>query len=135
MTPHLSLMGEVEALAAAFERAVALDGLTGQQCLMILRLGDRRLAMKDLDGDVYYGTNVSYNVYRMVDRGLVLVDPDPEDRRRTIVSLTRRGRALCDRIAARAKELEPPGDGSIWTPDFFDLARSAIRRLRRAVER
>jgi DNA-binding MarR family transcriptional regulator len=63
---------------------------------------------------------VSKLLERMAHRGLVRREPDPEDRRRIVVSLTPRGRALAGPLieAARQHEravLEPFGAGNSAT--------------------
>ena len=66
---------------------------------------------------------------RMVDAGLVERRPDPDDRRGTLVGLTRRGRSLIDRAVAAHAAVEEELLRSLSAAGRRDLDRSLTALL------
>ncbi len=62
------------------------------QSLVLYNIGERKLSIGDLTAYGYYlGSNVSYNLRKLVENGYVLQVPSPNDRRSSNVSLTEKG--------------------------------------------
>ena len=77
--------------------------------------------------------NVTSVVDRLVERGLVRREPDPEDGRATIVLLTEEGKRLVRAIAAAAGErLQSALDG--LQPDELESLETGLRALVREMD-
>ena len=102
MTLEDQLYDFVYAYDAAFERAASPAGLSGAQaCLLVqLRRGSRTMGQLavELSCDA---SNVSQLVGRLEGRGLVVREPDPDDRRTRRVSITKEGVAVTRDVEAR----------------------------------
>jgi DNA-binding MarR family transcriptional regulator len=75
------------------ERAAILAALAG---------GDR--CVGDLSDTAYFGSNVSYNVGKLVSGGYATATPAAHDQRVKILSLTEKGRRLVDRVSTGGLE-------------------------------
>ena len=92
---------------AAIFQARALDGLTAQQFAALVRIGEAgqvsqnrlgRLAAMDV-------ATIKGVVDRLRQKGLTLSRPDPEDKRRMLISLSEEGAAMLDRMTAVGREI------------------------------
>lgn len=82
----------VYAYEAAFERAAHPAGLSGAQACLLVQLGRGSRTMGELATELACdASNVSQLVGRLEARGLVLREPDPDDRRTRHVSITTAG--------------------------------------------
>lgn len=69
-----------------------LKDITNVQALVLYNIGEEILSVGDLTSKGYYlGTNVSYNLRKMVENGYVIQKSTPHDRRASEVSLTDKG--------------------------------------------
>ena len=81
-----------------------LDGLhirdvNNVQALMLFNLGNEEMTISDLMlHGCYLGSNVSYNVKKMVENGYIEQQRSERDRRAVYVRLTERGHALRARL-------------------------------------
>jgi DNA-binding MarR family transcriptional regulator len=81
-----------------------LDGLgihdiNNVQGLMLFNIGDAEMTVGELTLRGYYlGSNVSYNVKKMVENGYLGQERSVHDRRSTHIKLTEKGCALRDRL-------------------------------------
>ena len=82
-----------------------LDGLgihdiNGVQGMMLFNLGDAEMMVGELTlRGCYLGSNVSYNVKKMVENGYLVQERSVHDRRSVHVRLTDKGRDLRDRLS------------------------------------
>lgn len=116
-----------------FDRAEIHD-LTSAQAMILFNIGDAELAAGELIKRGYYlGSNVSYNLKKLLALGYVHSRPSPADRRSISVSLTERGRAVAgivDRLYERHVSWIDGLDGSLAVTDIHNI-RHALRRLER----
>lgn len=92
----------VFAYDAAFERAAQDTGLSGAQACLLVQIGRGSRTMGELATDlVCDASNVSQLVRRLESRGLVVREPDPEDRRTRRVSITESGREISRTVERR----------------------------------
>src|SRR6202162_2257182 len=83
-----------------------LDGLgihdiNNVQGMMLFNIGDAEMTVGELTlRGCYLGSNVSYNVKKMVENGYLLQERSLHDRRSLHVRLTTKGRRLVDRLSA-----------------------------------
>ncbi|WP_322866656.1 MarR family winged helix-turn-helix transcriptional regulator [Aquicoccus sp. G2-2] len=92
---------------SAIFQAHTLNGLTAQQFAALVRIGGEgevsqnrlgRLAAMDV-------ATIKGVVDRLRDKGLTRSAPDPNDKRRTLISLSDEGRALLERMTDVAREI------------------------------
>src|SRR6186713_1842859 len=103
-----------------FERR-GRDDVNSVQALLLYNIGDKELTASELRTRGYYlGSNVSYNVKKLVEMGYLHHARSRVDRRSVRISLTDKGRQVHDVIQAlydkHARTIEPIG--GISTPDF-----------------
>lgn len=75
------------------------DDVNSTQSLILHAIGRDEVLVGDLTQRGYYlGTNVSYNVRRLVEGGYLVQERSQHDRRALKLRLTPKGLALCDRL-------------------------------------
>jgi len=99
------------------------DDVNSVQSLILHAIGRDELLVGDLIQRGYYlGTNVSYNVRKLVEGGYLAQERSPHDRRALKLRQTAKGRRLCERLDRvfddHVRELE--GDAM-----FDELARAS----------
>ena len=73
-----------------------IEDINNVQALILFNIGSDELTVGELTNRGYYlGSNVSYNVRKMVENGYLIQERSPHDRR-----LSDKGLALCKNIAA-----------------------------------
>ncbi|WP_349360463.1 transcriptional regulator LdtR [Stappia sp.] len=103
------------------------------QALLLFNIGDAELTAGELRTRGYYlGSNVSYNLKKLVDLGFIHHQRSRTDRRSVRVSLTEKGKAVADTVNALYERhmLSVEQVGEIGAEDFKNLNRS-LRRLER----
>jgi DNA-binding MarR family transcriptional regulator len=105
---YLNLIALVERLHRQFLELVRteLDSLGTQdinnvQALILFNIGSAELTVGELTlRGCYLGSNVSYNVKKMVENGYLLQERSPHDRRSIRVRLSPKGLELCAKLDA-----------------------------------
>jgi DNA-binding MarR family transcriptional regulator len=78
-----------------------IDDINNVQTLILYNIGDAQLTIGELTNRGYYlGSNVSYNVKKLVESGYLIQEPAPHDKRSTRVKLSDKGMDLCKKIDA-----------------------------------
>jgi DNA-binding MarR family transcriptional regulator len=116
-----------------FDRAAVHD-LNSAQALILFNLGDSELPAGELRKRGYYlGSNVSYNLKKLIALGYLRHQPSLVDRRSISISLTEKGRGvaqLVDRIYERHVGWIDQVSGGLATTDIEKIS-DALRRLDR----
>ena len=91
-----------------------LEDLNSVQALLLFNIGDQELTAGELRTRGHYlGSNVSYNLKKLVDAGYIRHERSEADRRSVRVSLTETGLAVCERLnalfARQGESLAPVG--------------------------
>ena len=113
-----------------------LDGadirdINNVQAVMLFNLGDAEMTVGELTlRGCYLGSNVSYNLKKMVENGYVEQARSPHDRRSVHVRLTPKGRELRDRLVAMHGRHAELLQCAITVPDL-EHAAATLRRLER----
>jgi DNA-binding MarR family transcriptional regulator len=112
-----------------FERQ-GRDDVNSVQALLLYNIGDKELTASELRTRGYYlGSNVSYNVKKLVEMGYLHHARSRVDRRSVRISLTDKGRQVHDVIQAlynkHARTIEPIG--GISQTDFERLNQALFR--------
>jgi DNA-binding MarR family transcriptional regulator len=115
-----------------FERVGILD-INAVQALLLFNIGDHEVTAGELKTRGYYqGSNVSYNLKKLVETGYMNHQRCEVDRRAVRVRLTEKGRGIRDVVAAlfarHAEGLEAHG---VLGPDGIDQVTSPLRRVER----
>src|SRR5262249_1897269 len=105
---YLEVISLVERLHRHFLEVgkLELDGLSihdinNVQGLMLFNIGDAAMTVGELTlRGCYLGSNVSYNLKKMVENGYLVQERSVHDRRSIHVKLTDKGRALRDQLSA-----------------------------------
>ena len=101
------------------------------QAIMLFNLGDAEMTVGELTlRGSYLGSNVSYNLKKLVENGYVEQARSPHDRRSTHVRLTPKGHALRDRLAAMHRRHAESLQCVITAPDLEHTA-ATLSRLER----
>jgi len=109
------------------------DDVNAIQALLIYNIGDQELSASELRARGYYlGSNVSYNVKKLVDIGYLHHNRSRIDRRAVRISLTEKGREVHDIV----KKLYEKHVGVIEhlggvSTDDFQRMNHALARLER----
>jgi len=114
-----------------------LDGLrirdiNNVQALILFNIGSDELTVGELTQRGYYlGSNVSYNVKKMVEHGYLLQERSEHDRRSVRVSLSDKGQGLWDKMDAMFKRHHAMLGESEITEVKIDAATDALSELER----
>ncbi len=103
----------LDAINDEFDRRGRSD-ISSTQALLIYNIGDEQIQVVDLRKRGYYlGSNVSYNLKKLVESGYLDHRPCRDDRRSVHISLTAKGREVRDIVvelyAKHAHTLKPIG--------------------------
>src|SRR6516225_7082574 len=103
------------------------------QALLLFNVGDQELTAGELRTRGHYlGSNVSYNLKKLVEAGYIHHERSDADRRSVLVRLTRKGEAVRDTLnelfRRHLSSLEAVGN--VNTNDF-ELINTSLRRLER----
>ena len=115
-----------------FDRAGRSD-VNSVQALLLFNIGDAELTAGELRTRGYYlGSNVSYNLKKLVEMGYIHHQRSRMDRRSVRVSLTEKGRDVANVVGRLYERHMRSIDqvGGINTDDFRNLNRS-LQRLER----
>lgn len=78
-----------------------IEDINNVQTLILYNISGEQLTIGELTNRGYYlGSNVSYNVKKLVENGYLVQEPSPHDRRSTRISLSPKGKELCLKIDA-----------------------------------
>src|SRR5262247_2779579 len=105
--PYLEAISYVERLHRQFLEVVKLEleglrihDINNVQAMMLFNIGDAEMTVGELTlRGCYLGSNVSYNVKKMVENGYLLQERSVHDRRSIHVRLTEKGIRLRDRLS------------------------------------
>jgi DNA-binding MarR family transcriptional regulator len=136
---YLETVSLVERLHRQFLEVVKLEldrlgirDINNVQAVMLFNIGDAEMTVSELTWrGCYLGSNVSYNVKKMVECGYLAYERSIHDRRSVRVRLTDTGRQLRDRLAnMHHRHIEALKQTSVGETDL-EAAAVTLRRLER----
>jgi DNA-binding MarR family transcriptional regulator len=136
---YLEVISLVERLHRHFLEVVKLEleglgihDINNIQGLMLFNIGSAEMTVGELTlRGCYLGSNVSYNVKKMVENRYLTQERSVHDRRSIHVRLTDKGRALCDQLSQMHKRhVELLGQTAV-TEDDLQNSIVTLRRLER----
>lgn len=115
-----------------FERLGVLE-INAVQALLLFNIGDNEVTAGELKSRGYYqGSNVSYNLKKLVEMGYMHHQRSEIDRRSVRVRLTAKGREIRNVVAElfkrHSEDLESRG---ILGPEALDGINSSLKRVER----
>ncbi len=115
-----------------FERLNVLD-INAVQALLLFNIGDNEVTAGELKSRGYYqGSNVSYNLKKLVEAGYMHHQRCEIDRRSVRVRLTQRGRAVRDIVANLfARQAGTMHSSGVFDPASLGDMTHALRRMER----
>jgi DNA-binding MarR family transcriptional regulator len=136
---YLEVVSLVERLHRNYLEVVKLelDGLgihdiNNVQGLMLFNIGDAEMTVGELTlRGCYLGSNVSYNVKKMVENGYLAQERSVHDRRSIHVRLTDKGSQLRDRLHQMHQRHTEMLNQTAITDDDLTSATVTLRRLER----
>jgi DNA-binding MarR family transcriptional regulator len=104
---------------------------------MLFNIGDAEMTVSELTlRGCYLGSNVSYNVKKMVENGYLSHERSVHDRRTIHVRLTEKGAKLCDRLRMmHERHVEMLKGQTAISDDDLQSAAATLRRLDRFLDR
>jgi DNA-binding MarR family transcriptional regulator len=129
----------IERLHRSFLEVVKLelDGLgirdiNNVQAMMLFNIGDAEMTVGELTlRGCYLGSNVSYNIKKMVENDYLAQERSTHDRRTVHVRLSDKGRSLRDQVSAmHRRHIELLRQSRITDADLEGVA-TTLRRLER----
>ena len=135
---YLTIISLTERLHRRFLEVVKLEldradirDINNVQALLLFNLGDAEMTVGELTlRGCYLGSNVSYNLKKVVENDYVEQARSPHDRRSIHVRLTAKGSALRDRLAEMHRRHAESLQHVITAPDL-EHAAATLRRLER----
>ena len=140
MTNYLDALALVERLHRLlldvikdeFERVGVLE-INAVQALLLFNIGDNEVTAGELKSRGYYqGSNVSYNLKKLVETGYMHHQRCEIDRRSVRVKLTPKGRDIRDVVAGLfIRHADGLQDRGVLGPDGINEIASSLRRVER----
>lgn len=115
-----------------FERVGVLE-INAVQALLLFNIGDNEVTAGELKSRGYYqGSNVSYNLKKLVDAGYMHHQRCEIDRRSVRVRLTEKGRGIHDVVSALfARHADGLQSKGVLEPEGLEEITSSLRRVER----
>ena len=115
-----------------FERLNIID-VNSVQALLLYNIGDNELTAGELKSRGYYqGSNVSYNLKKLVEAGYISHERCSVDRRAVRISLTEKGRDMRVVVSELwARHMEQISGDNLITADDFAALGVAMKGLER----
>jgi DNA-binding MarR family transcriptional regulator len=136
---YLETIGLIERLHRHFLEIIKLelDGMgvhdiNNVQGLILFNIGDAEMTVGELTlRGCYLGSNVSYNVKKMVENGYLIQERSEHDRRSIHVRLSDKGRVLCEKlITMHDRHVKMLEQTPITEPDLLAIC-TTLKRLER----
>ena len=111
---------------------LGMHDINNVQALMLFNIGESEISVGELMSRGYYlGSNVSYNVKKMIEYGYLSHERSVHDRRSIRVRLTRKGRTLRDQLDGMyQRHVQRLGQNRITDADL-QLVAATLRGLER----
>src|SRR5256885_14472050 len=111
---------------------LGMHDINNVQALMLFNIGEAEISVGELISRGYYlGSNVSYNVKKMIENGYLAHERSLHDRRSIHVRLTEKGGKLRDRLGAMHERHGQMLSQATLTADDLQNSSVTLRRLER----
>jgi len=134
---YLELIGLIERLHRQCLEVIKADldrqgirDLNNVQALILFNIGEEELSIGELTQRGYYlGSNVSYNVKKMVENGYLIQERSPHDRRSFHVRAADKGVAVYRNLSALFDQHSHQLTDIQLSEEGLDSANHALRRV------
>lgn len=110
-----------------------INEINAVQAMLLANIGDEEIVIRDLTSRGYYlGSNVSYNIKKLVDFGYLNQTRSPHDKRSFTISLTERGTEVCEIVNTLQSQLADRFLGDLVDPEEVKDGTKLLRRLERS---
>jgi DNA-binding MarR family transcriptional regulator len=139
MDDYLEVVSLIERLHRSLLELIKLElegiqiyDVNSVQALLLFNIGHSEMTIGELvTRGCYLGSNVSYNVKKMVENGYLVHEPSVHDRRSIHVRLTKKGHDLRERLSAmHNRHVDMLGQTAITDADLRGVAVT-LHRLER----
>lgn len=105
---------------------IGIEDINNIQALILANIGREELTVGELTNRGYYlGSNVSYNVKKMVENGYLEQERSAHDRRSVRVKVSEKGLNLCDQIETlHQRHIDAMSQGVMTMQDLETLNQS-----------
>ncbi len=111
---------------------LGIQDINNVQSLILYNIGEDEMTVGELTARGYYlGSNVSYNVKKMVENGYLGQERSPHDRRSVRVRLSEKGLELRSRIKIMFERQISALDSAGFNSMEFERCNEIMRRLER----
>lgn len=111
---------------------LGFQDINNVQSLILYNIGEDEMTVGELTARGYYlGSNVSYNVKKMVENGYLGQERSPHDRRSVRVRLSDKGLALRTKIKAMFERQIGALDSAGFKGEEFERCNEIMHRLER----
>ncbi len=120
----------LDVIKDAFEREGRND-ISSVQALLLFNIGDSELTAGELRSRGYYlGSNVSYNLKKLVEGGYIHHERSDVDKRSVRIRLTEKGKEVCRIVdALYNRQMEAIEKLNMISPEEFQIMNRSLRRL------
>ncbi len=109
-----------------------IQDINNIQALILYNISQDEMTVGELTVRGYYlGSNVSYNVKKMVENGYLVQERSPHDKRSVRVKLSEKGLALHKKLAEAFEKQSASLSGASITPDELNRMIEILRKLER----
>ncbi len=138
-TAYMDAIALAERLHRQFLEVIELEldtngihDINNVQAMILYNIGDLEMTVGELTlRGCYLGSNVSYNVKKMLENGYIAQERSPHDRRSVRVRLTEKGLALHAKInQMHDRHIAALGQGVVSAEDLAN-AHKTLRRIER----
>ncbi|MFC7050365.1 MarR family winged helix-turn-helix transcriptional regulator [Emcibacter nanhaiensis] len=111
--------------------AVGMNDINSVQALLIYNIGDHEMTAGDLRNRGYYlGSNVSYNLKKLVETGYIMQERSEHDRRALRIWLSDKGKAVCNLVGELFDEnLDMIKERNLFEDEDVTELRNSLRNL------
>ena len=121
----------LEVVKAELDR-IGVEDINNVQALILSNVGREELTVGELTNRGYYlGSNVSYNVKKMVENGYLIQERSTHDRRSIRVRVSDKGLALCDQVEALHRRHIANLSDTEFTSESLETVNQSLRGLER----
>ena len=121
----------LEVVKAELDR-IGIEDINNVQALILSNVGREELTVGELTNRGYYlGSNVSYNVKKMVENGYLVQERSTHDRRSIRVRVSEKGLTLCDHVETLHRRHVASLSGTEFTSESLEAVNQSLRALER----